>query len=110
MPQKRGHRVASKEIIKLVASVFDDADSLDKENFKKKLQASKEVNCLLAFFNKNLVRTTKVQKQQNNERIAHASNLRTITAYMPVLLRDIIKDAANKAEAKLQGKWFKFID
>jgi hypothetical protein len=29
---------------------------------------------------------------------------------MPVLLRDIIKDAANKAEAKLQGKWFKFID
>lgn len=100
MPQKRGHRVASKEIIKLVTSVFDDADSLDKDAFKKKIQSSKEMNCLLAFFNKNLVRTIKVQKQQNTERIAQASNLRTITAFVPVLLREIIKDAANKAEAK----------
>jgi len=34
MPTKRGFRVSSKEIIKLVQAVFGEADSLDKEQFR----------------------------------------------------------------------------
>lgn len=65
MPTKRGFRVSSKEIIKLVQAVFGEADSLDKEQFRAAIQGSKEICCMLGFFNKNLVRTIKVLKRTN---------------------------------------------